>query len=157
MMTNSELTEKFEDICRIHNINVQYVESGENHANKQERTVWVRKIADTGDFAAALHEVGHVMCDPDSKPQNHLEQLDIETKAWQWALNCHGNNVDGAWWKRLHESLRQYYVAVMDCTHPAYALLVEAEGHVTNIRSKVSSFGAPSPISFSKKSSKPQT
>ena len=155
-MKNSELTKKFKETCKKHRIKVRRIKLGPNRANSKQKTVWIREIADPGDFAAALHEIGHVMCDPYNPPQNHRETLGIETNAWQWALEHNGNNFDAAGWKRLHESLHQYYVSVMDPTHPAHTLLVRAEQHVPTVRCRVSSYGAPRLTSVPKKTSKPQ-
>jgi len=155
-MKNSELMEKFKEICKRHRIRVRRIKSGPNRANSKQKTVWIREITDPGGFAAALHEIGHAMCDPDNPPQNHCETLDVETNAWRWALDHNGDKFDAAGWKRLHESLHHYYVSVMNPAHPAHALLVRAEQHVPTIRCRVSSYGAPGLTPVPKKTSKPQ-
>jgi hypothetical protein len=155
-MKNAKLTKKFEEICKKHGIKIQWIPSGENHANAEQETVWIREIADSGDFAVALHEAGHVMRDPDQEPLSDRAKLDADLNAWQWALELNNNDFDAAGWMRLHDSLNAYYSAVMDTAHPAHDLLARARQQVPTIRSRVSSFGAPTLASLSKRSSKPQ-
>jgi len=151
-----ELTKKVEEICQQHGIAIKWIESGNNRANSKQKTIWINDISDSGSFAAALHEIGHVMRDPESPPANEREKLDVETNAWQWALQSNNNDFDAAGWNTLHHSLHQYYAAVMDTTHRAHDLLVRAEQHVPTIRSRVSGYGAPSLTSVPKKTTKPQ-
>lgn len=150
----TSLASKIEEICRKYGITIHSAKSGVNCANREQKTIWINKISDSGDFAAALHEIGHVMCDPERKPQNPREKLDAESNAWQWALKCNGDNFDQKGWSRLHDSLPQYYVALIDISHPAHALLVRAEEKDPNIRPRVSAFGAPSLGSRPKKTTK---
>ena len=156
-MKNAELTKKLEDLCAEFGITIEWIPPhAENHANRAENTIWIKDIEDSGDFAAALHEIGHVMRDPDNPPQNHRERLNLETNAWQWALEHNGNDFDAEGWKRLHASLHQYYVSATDLTHPAHDLLARAEERVPTIRPRVSSFAAPKLNFAPKKSTKPQ-
>lgn len=157
-MKNAGLTKKLEEVCAEFGITIQWIPPREkNRANRAEKTIWVKEIEDSGDFAVGLHEVGHVMCDPDHQPQTHREHLDADTKAWQWALQHNGNDFDEAGWRRLHASLHQYYAYVMDPAHPAHDLLVKAEERVPTIKERVSRFGAPALTSLPKKSTKPQS
>lgn len=159
-MRNAELIEKLEEIRQKFGITIRWIGPGEtnraNRANRATKTIWIKEVKDSGDFAVGLHEVGHVMCDPEEKPKTDRERLDADTKAWQWALEQNGGNFDADGWTRLHASLHQYYVSVMDPAHPAYKLLVTAEEQVPTIRPKVSSFGAPTFTSLPKKSTKPK-
>lgn len=156
-MRNAELTEKLEEIRQKFEITIQWIGPGEtNRANRATQTIWIKEVKDSGDFAVGLHEVGHVMCDPEEEPKTDRERLDADTKAWQWALEQNGGNFDPDGWSRLHASLHQYYVSVMDPAHPAYKLLVTAEEQMPTIRLKVSSFGAPTFTSLPKKSTKPK-
>jgi hypothetical protein len=102
-----------------------------------------KKIENSGDFADALHEMGHVMRDPNHEPATAREKLEAETNAWQWALESNNNEFDAQQWNRLHRSLHQYYDAVRDTGHVAHRLLVGAEERDPTIRPRVSSFGAP--------------
>jgi hypothetical protein len=156
-MKNSELTKKINEICKAHGIKIHWMKFGKNRANRKEPTIWVDEISDSGDFAAALHEIGHAMCDPDTEPRTDAQILTKETNAWQWALEQNGNNFDEAGWKRLHKSLHEYYVSARDMAHPAHALLVRAEETVPTIRKKASIFGAPLLHSSPKKNPKPQS
>jgi hypothetical protein len=142
-MKNSELTKKFKEICTRHGIKIRRIKSGPNRANSKQKTVWIRQIVDSGDFTVALHEAGHVMCDPESPPHSPREQLGIEANAWQWALDQSSNDFDLAGWSRMHQSLIQYYDAVRDTSHPAHALLARAEEKDPSARPGVSNFGAP--------------
>src|SRR5208283_5462162 len=109
-------------------INFVWIKDGKkNRATRQPKRVWIKDIADSGDFAVALHEIGHTHCDPDKELTTPTETLDAETNAWKWARERNGGIFDPEGWKRLHESLRQYYYAVMDTSHPAYELLMEAQ------------------------------
>lgn len=153
-MEDPELAKQIEEICKKQGITVHPAESGRNCANRKLRAIWIQEIAGTGDFAAALHEIGHVLNDPEDPPQNYREHLDAEAKAWRWALDQENGQFDLAGWNRLHRSLHQYYVAVMDRMHPAYRLLVGAEKRDASIRSRVSRFGAPLLIRGSEKQTK---
>jgi hypothetical protein len=157
-MTNEEMKQKIEDICEELGIQYEWITADDNCANRiqkkvncanrLQKKVWVNKITDTGDYVVALHEIGHVECDPNEERTTYREKLDAETKAWQWALERNNGNFDAQGWKRLHESLWQYYRSVMDPSHSAHQLLMEAERQNQDIRPRVSSFGAPSSASF---------
>lgn len=155
-MNDHQLASKIKEICKERGITIHPAESGKNRANREQKAIWINEISDSGDFAAALHEIGHVMCDPARPPRNPRETLDAETNAWQWALDYNGDDFDRRGWRRLHDSLHQYYVALMDTSLPAYALLVRAEEKDPGIRSRVSEFGAPSLGSLAKKTTKPK-
>jgi hypothetical protein len=156
-MKNAELTKKLQDICARFGITIQWIRPWEkNCANRAKKTIWIKEISDSGDFAAALHEIGHVMRDPDTEPQTDRGILDKEANAWQWALEQNGNNFGEPGWKRLHKSLHEYYVSAKDLTHAAHDLLTRAEESVPTIRKKASLFGAPPLHSSPKKSLKPE-
>ncbi|MCU1269942.1 MAG: hypothetical protein JWN74_1236 [Acidobacteriaceae bacterium] len=138
-MNSSEMMQKINGICERHGIKIEF-KAGTNCANRREKKVWIKELADSGDFAVALHEIGHAMCDPDKEPASRSELLDAETSAWKWALDSNNNNFDAEGWKRLHESLYQYYSGVMDTSHPAHQLLMRAEEQNDAIRPRVSSY-----------------
>jgi hypothetical protein len=139
-MNSSEMTQKIEEICKEHGIKVEWIKAGANCANRCQKKIWIKEPVDSGDFAVALHEIGHVMCDPDKKPASSLELLDADTNAWKWALERNTNSFDAEGWKRLHESLHQYYSAIMDTSHPAHQLLVRAEEQNEVIQPRVSNY-----------------
>ena len=139
-MSNEEMKRRITQICEELGIKLVWIRDGKNCASRGEKNVRVRHIADTGDFAVALHEIGHTQCDPHIKQATPREVLDTETNAWKWALERNGGNFDAAGWKRLHESLGRYYRRVMDTSHPAHQLLTEAERQNDAIRPRVSSF-----------------
>lgn len=139
-MNSAEMKQKIDEICKEYGITAQWIKTGRNCSNRHQKTVWIRKPVDLGDFAVALLEIGHVMCDPDEKPANARERLDTATNAWQWALERNGNDFDLEGWRRLHKSLYQYYSAVMNTNHPAHQLLVRAEQQDAGIRPRVSSY-----------------
>ena len=153
-MSNEEMKQKIEQICEELGIEPPvWIKVGKNCANRRQRRVWVKDIADSGDFAVALHEVGHTQCDSDNERATPREYLDAETNAWKWARERNGGNFDAEGWKRLHESLRQYYYVVMDSSHPAHQLLMEAERQSDDIRPRVSSYAVK--INFGGKKNKP--
>jgi len=154
-MRDSELTKRIELICKEHEIGVEWIKSGDNCANARQKKVWIKEIADSGDFAVALHEIGHVMRDPDNEPADHRQRLDAETNAWLWALEHNDNGFDVAGWRRLHNSLHQYYIAVKDTSHPSHKLLVRAEEQDHEIQPRVSSY-ASGPLRFGGKKKKPK-
>jgi hypothetical protein len=135
-----ELTQKIVEVCTESDITIEWIKSGENRANGCQKKVWIKEIADSGDFAVALHEIGHAICDPDNASADHLQRLDAETNAWQWALACNNNNFDAEGWNRLHRSLHQYYSIVMDTSHASRKLLVRAEEQDDRIQPRVSSY-----------------
>jgi hypothetical protein len=139
-MNIRELTQKIEEICKEYGIKIEWIKSGNNRANSCQKKVWIKEIADSGDFAVALHEIGHAMCDPDNAPADHLQELDADTNAWRWALECNNNNFDAEGWKRLHRSLHQYYSAIMDTSHASHKPLVRAEEQDDRIRPRVSGY-----------------
>jgi hypothetical protein len=141
-MKNDEMKQKIEEICEELEIELVWIEVGRNCANRGKTCVRLRDIADSGDFAVALHEIGHTHCDPDKEPTTPRETLDAETNAWKWARERNGGIFDSEGWKRLHESLRQYYYAVMDTSHPAYELLMEAQRQNGDIRPRIPSFAS---------------
>jgi hypothetical protein len=155
-MEDPELAKRIEEICKKLGIAVHSAKSGRNCANRKTSAIWIRAIADAGDFAAALHEIGHVLNDPENPPHDHRERLDAEANAWQWALDHESGDFDLPAWIRLHSSLHEYYVAVMDPAHPAHTLLVEAEKRDATIRPRVSSFGVPRLTLGSRKQVKPE-
>lgn len=139
-MSNEEMKQKIKQISEELGIELVWIKDGKNRADWRQRSVWVKDIGDTGDFAVALHEIGHTQCDPHNKLATPKEKLDAETNAWKWARERNGGNFDAEGWKRLHESLIRYYNNVRDTSHPAHQLLMEAESHNNNIRQRVSSF-----------------
>lgn len=153
-MEDPELTNKIQGICQKHGITINWIKSGENCANQKQQAIWIKEIAGSGDFTAALHEIGHVICDPESPPDSNRRKLDAEVNAWRWALDYQNGDIDLPGWNRLHESLHQYFVAVMDVSHPAYDLLVRAEEKNPRIRPRVSNVGAPQLTFGAKKKSK---
>jgi hypothetical protein len=146
-MNNAEMKQKIDSICKECGITVKWIEAGDNCANRCQKKVWIREIADIGDFAVALHEIRHAMCDPCKEPASHRERLDADTNAWLWALERNSNNFDVEGWKRLHKSLHQYYVGVMDSNHPAHKLLVKAEEQDAGIQPRLSNYFT-GPIKF---------
>lgn len=139
-MTTGEMKRKIDKIGEEFEIRIVWIKNGDNCASRQQRTVWVKHIANSGDLVVALHEIGHIHCDARNDSANPHEKLDAETNAWKWALERYNSNFDEQGWKRLHESLRQYYWSVNDTRHPAYKLLMEAEKKCLSIRPRVSSF-----------------
>jgi hypothetical protein len=148
-MSNEEMKQKIEQICEELGIKLEWIKVGENCANRHKRSVWVKDISDSGDFAVALHEIGHTQCDPHNKHATPREELDTDTNAWKWARERNGGNFDAEGWKRLHESLIEYYHLVMDTSHSAHQLLMEAERQNDAIRPRVSSFAVK--INFGRK------
>jgi hypothetical protein len=148
-MSNEEIKQKIEQICEELGIEIVWFKTGKSCANRQKKSVRVKEIGDSGDFAVALHEIGHTQCDPQNKPANPGEVLDAETNAWTWALERNGGNFDAEGWKRLHESLLEYYHCVMDTSHPALQLLMEAVRQNDAIRPQGSSFAVK--INFGRK------
>ena len=67
-------------------------------------TIWIKEIEKSGDFAVGLHEVGHVMRDPEHEPKTDRERLDADAKAWQWALGQNSDTFDSTGWMRLHDA-----------------------------------------------------
>lgn len=133
--TSRKLTQKIEKICEQLGIRVEWLaitSPTPNRACKSERKISVRKIDDSGDYAAALHEIGHVINDPDVKSANALEILGTELNAWKWALENYRPDFDDKCWKRLHASLSQYKdrVHAVPHEHPVHSFLKEAESAV---------------------------
>ncbi len=152
-MSNEEMESKIEQICEELGITLVWIQADRNCANRAQRGVWVKHIADSGDFAVALHEIGHTQCDPDNRPPNEREQLDAETSAWEWALRRNNDAFDAKGWKRLHESLRQYYNGASDTDHPARRLLEEAETQNADIPRRVTHFATQIYLGRKKKTS----
>jgi hypothetical protein len=149
------MTNQVKRICQKHGITINWMKSGKNRANRKQRAIWITEITDSGDFAAALHEIGHVMRDPEDPPGNYRSKLDAEFKAWQWALDYKNGDFDLPGWNRLHKSLRRYFAYMMDVSHPAYQLLVKAEERDSSLHPRVASFGAPQ-LTFGSKKPKPE-
>jgi hypothetical protein len=134
----AKLTQKIQKICEELNIHVKWQPKTSpvvNHASKAARTIWVQEIDGLGDYAAALHEIGHVLNDPATKPASPLQCLQTETKAWKWAVENYSYESDDELWTRLYRSLSQYKDRVSDLSsdHPAHALLKEAERRVPSL------------------------
>lgn len=77
-MEDPELTTKVQGLCLKHGITINWIKSGENCANRKQQAIWIKEIADSGDFVAALHEIGHVICDLESPPGSDRRKLDAE-------------------------------------------------------------------------------
>ena len=110
-MSNEEMKQKIKETCKELRIELVWITLGENCASRGKKSVRLKDISDSGDFAVALHEIGHAQCDPCDKPATPMEKLDAEFDAWKWARERNGGNFDAEGWKRLHKSLRQYYYA----------------------------------------------
>ena len=67
-MSNEEMKRKIEQICEELGIELVWITVGENCASWDKKSVWLKDINDSGDFAVALHEIGHTQCDPSDKP-----------------------------------------------------------------------------------------
>src|SRR5208282_1132234 len=134
----AQLTENIKKICGEHGIAPIWLKDcgidDRNRANKKQKKIWVRNIRDKGDYAAALHEIGHVIRDPDEC--DPLAVLNANLNAWKWARDNHGHEFDDKSWKRLHSSLSKYKADVSDLAdaHEVHDLLKEAEEKVPSLK-----------------------
>jgi hypothetical protein len=48
-----------------HEIKPQWIKAGANRGSRQQNKAWIKNLANSGNFAVALHEIGHGLCDPD--------------------------------------------------------------------------------------------
>ena len=114
MQTIHELTKDIENICTQLNIKWKWFgieECKVNCANAKKRLINVGKISNLGDYAAALHEIAHVECDPDEEPKPGMDKILNECKAWQWAIEKseeRGHTYDARAWRRIGHSLEEY-------------------------------------------------
>jgi|HubBroStandDraft_6_1064221.scaffolds.fasta_scaffold804956_2 hypothetical protein len=110
-MQTQEMKDDIEEICKGLNVKVTWLEltdPGVNCANAKAKIIKVRKISNTGDYAAALHEIGHTQCDADHKPEPGEGSVLQECRGWQWAIDQRGCNFDSAAWRRIGNGLGEY-------------------------------------------------
>jgi hypothetical protein len=136
------LAADIDEICVQHGINTHWVPFGKNWANKELREIQVEEITCTGNYAAALHEIGHIFCDQESKPNDPLGELTQQCRAWQWAIDKRQACFDGQCWRRMHADLREYARPVRDIPteHAFHALVALAETNAPDINP----YGTPS-------------
>jgi len=99
------------EICKRLNVKVTWLKPtdlGVNCANAKAKVIKVREISNTGDYAAALHEIGHTQCDADHKPEPGEGSVLQECRAWQWAIDQRGPKFDSAAWGRIGNGLKKY-------------------------------------------------
>ena len=152
MQEMQNLKNDVEAICEQLGIEVHWYpieECAVNWGHSKERKINVRKIYNGGDYAAALHEIGHVECDAEEKPQGVLLLLQ-ECRAWQWAIERAKDRFDSAAWQRVGNDLESY---LRNCG----IYEQEAPGQWKEIMELVGAhpiFGVPSPASLGRRKKK---
>jgi hypothetical protein len=123
----TKLTTIIEDLCKTHDIEIQWNDTMPNRADHAKRMVRLKRIVHADRFASCLHEIGHLLIDRSGT------ELDQEFRAWNWAIKWADANrpFDKSCWQAVVVSLGRYvekYQTEAPIDHPALALLAEAKG-----------------------------
>jgi hypothetical protein len=129
------LTREIDELCRREKIKCHWKEITDcslNRACMATREIWVFKIRKRVDWAAALHEIGHVMCDPEVGDTDPLAVLDRECKATEWVIERYQNDLDLDCWKRMEHNITDYKAKVpnLPADHPVHTLLKTIQSHI---------------------------